>query len=71
MLTTIFYLILKMIDAHIILEQQTNIGRIDAVVQTKNYCFIIEFKINKPVLKAMEQIEEKHIINNINLVVKK
>lgn len=56
---TIFYLILKMINAHIIVEQQTNIGRIDAVVQTKNDCFIIEFKINKSADKAIKQIENK------------
>ncbi len=55
----IFYFILKMIGADIIVEQPTNVGRIDAVLQTKSYCFIIEFKINAPVVKAMKQIEEK------------
>src|SRR5579872_7327933 len=56
---TIFYLILKMINAHIIVEQQTNIGRIDAVIETKNDCFIIEFKINASAETAMQQIENK------------
>jgi hypothetical protein len=56
---TIFYLILKMINAHIIVEHQTNIGRIDAILETKNNCFIIEFKINAPADKAIEQIKKK------------
>jgi len=56
---TIFYIILKMIGADIIVEQQTNIGRIDAVLNTKDTCFIIEFKINKHIAEAMKQIEAR------------
>ncbi len=48
-----------MLGAHIMVEQPTNIGRLDAVIQTKNSCFIIEFKINSTALKALEQIEAK------------
>ncbi len=56
---TIFYLIFKMMGANIIVEKPTNIGRIDAVLQTKDHCFIIEFKINVSAQKAMKQIEAK------------
>ncbi len=56
---TIFYLVLKMIGAEIIVEKATNIGRIDAVVQTKNICFIIEFKINSTAKVALKQIKTK------------
>lgn len=56
---TIFYLVLKMIGADIIVEQPTNIGRIDAVIQTKDAYFIIEFKINATAAKALEQIKSK------------
>jgi len=56
---TIFYLIFKMLGADIVVEQPTNIGRIDAVLQTKEYCFIIEFKINATAQKALKQIETK------------
>lgn len=56
---TIFYLVLKMIGADIVVEQATNIGRIDAIIQTKDCCFIIEFKINSSAQKALEQIENK------------
>ncbi|HSC24902.1 MAG TPA: AAA family ATPase [Candidatus Babeliales bacterium] len=56
---TIFYLVLKMIGAHVIVEQPTNIGRIDAIIQTQDTCFIIEFKINSTAAKALQQIEDK------------
>ncbi len=48
-----------MIGASIMVEQATNSGRIDAVIETKDTVFIIEFKINKPVSKALQQIENK------------
>ncbi|HLJ31634.1 MAG TPA: AAA family ATPase [Candidatus Babeliales bacterium] len=56
---TIFYLVLKMIGAEIIVEEPTNIGRIDAIIQTKSTYFIIEFKINTTAKKALEQIKTK------------
>jgi hypothetical protein len=56
---TIFYLVLKMIGAEIIVEESTNIGRIDAVIQTKNHCFIVEFKINDSATHALNQIKTK------------
>jgi hypothetical protein len=56
---TIFYLVLKMIGAEIVVEEPTNIGRIDAVIQTKNTCFIIEFKINDSATNALKQIKAK------------
>ncbi len=56
---TIFYLVLKMIGADIIVEEPTNIGRIDAVLQTKNISFIIEFKINNTAENALNQIKLK------------
>jgi hypothetical protein len=56
---TIFYLILKMMGADIIVEYPTNTGRIDAVLQTKDTYYIIEFKINSTAIKAIEQIESK------------
>ena len=62
---TIFYLILKMIGADIIVEQQTNIGRIDAILNTKDTCFIIEFKINKQVDQVHEANRSKKILSSI------
>jgi hypothetical protein len=56
---TIFYVLLKIIGADIIVEQPTNIGRIDAVIQTKTRYFIIEMKINATADVALKQIREK------------
>lgn len=56
---TIFYLVLKMIGADIIVEESTNIGRIDAVIKTKDTYFVLEFKINATAQKALEQIKSK------------
>src|SRR4030095_12632451 len=56
---TIFYLAFKLAGADIVVEQPTNIGRLDAVIQTKNNCFIIEFKINASAATALEQIKHK------------
>lgn len=56
---SIFYVILKLIGAQIVVERRTNIGRIDAVIETTSDIFIIEMKINQTALSALEQIKEK------------
>lgn len=56
---TIFYLLFKMAGADIIVEEATNIGRIDAVVQTKNNIFVIEMKIDDSADNALKQIKRK------------
>lgn len=56
---TIFYVMLKMAGANIIVEQPTNIGRIDAIIQTSSCYFVIEMKINSSADSALKQIREK------------
>ena len=68
---TIFYLVLKMIGAHIVVEQPTNIGRIDAIIETEDSYFIIEFKINSTAVKAIRQIEEKQYYKSYESLGKK
>ena len=53
-----------MLGAHIIVEQATNIGRVDAILETKDSYFIIEFKINSTAAKAIQQIKDKKIKTN-------
>ena len=56
---TVIFLILKLLKADIIeVEKQTNHGRIDAVIFTKKYIFIFEFKMSS-VNAAFKQIKEK------------
>ena len=40
-------------------EKATSNGRIDILIQTKEYIYIIEIKINDTVEAALQQIEEK------------
>ncbi len=56
---TIFYTILKLLGIDIQVEVTTNIGRIDAVVKTEKFIYIIEFKLNADASKALEQIKTK------------
>ncbi len=55
---TIIYLVLSLNGADIKCEDPTNIGRIDAVVETANKIYIMEFKMGSE-QEALEQIKEK------------
>ncbi len=55
---TIIYLILKLLGVKIFVEKHTNKGRIDAIIETKKYIFIIEFKMGS-INNALKQLKEK------------
>lgn len=52
----VFYLVLKMAMGKVNPEHFTNLGRIDMVVETDLYIYVIEFKMGHA-QKAMEQIK--------------
>lgn len=54
---TIFFVTLRILGFDIKTEVKTNIRRIDAVVESLDRIFIIEFKINKSAKEALAQIE--------------
>jgi hypothetical protein len=56
---TVFHLIFKMLGLNCRSEVIIAHGRIDAIVETKNYLYFFEFKFNQPAKKALEQINEK------------
>ncbi|MBN2695759.1 AAA family ATPase [bacterium] len=56
---TIIYTALQIVGINIDCEVETNIGRVDAVIKTDNYIYIIEFKANTKERKAIEQIIDK------------
>lgn len=58
-----FHLIIKMIGFTIESEILTIRGRIDSVLCTEKYIYIIEFKLNQDPLKAIKQIKEKRYAN--------
>ncbi len=56
---TVFLLIVQFIGAEITVEEDTNLGRIDAVIRTKTHIYVFEFKASKSPAQALKQIEEK------------
>lgn len=56
---TVVYLLCRMMGFYTQAEYHTSRGRIDMVLQTPNYIYIFEFKINLPVEVASTQIVER------------
>ncbi len=55
----IIYLTLKILGLEIIAEDNTNKGRIDAVIFVPDYIYIIEFKFSSSTKQALLQIKDK------------
>lgn len=53
------YIILELMGEYAEVEKATSNGRIDVLLKTKEYIYIIEIKINDTVEAALKQIEEK------------
>ena len=56
---SVVYTIFRMCGMDTRVEVRTNKGRIDAVLNTDDHLYIIEFKLNKTADQAIDQIEEK------------
>lgn len=54
----VMYLIFKIMGFYIQVERPTSDGRIDAVIQTDDYIYIIECKLDKSADEALRQIDE-------------
>ena len=52
-------LVFKMLGFYTDVERHTTDGRMDMLVQTKDYIYVFEFKIDKSADEALAQIEEK------------
>ena len=52
-------LVFKLLGFYVDVERHTTDGRMDMLVQTKDYNYIFEFKIDKSADEALKQIEEK------------
>ncbi|MCD8289952.1 MAG: ATP-binding protein, partial [Prevotella sp.] len=53
------YLIFRLVGFNVDVEYMTSDGRIDIVIQTKNYIYLMELKVDTSAEKALEQIEAK------------
>ncbi len=56
---SIFYIIVKLLGFHIETEVMTIDGRIDCVISTDKYIYVIEFKAGQDAKTALQQIKEK------------
>ena len=54
-----FYLIFQPLGFNVQVEQATSQGRIDLTIQTKDYVYIVELKLDKTAEEALAQIKEK------------
>lgn len=58
-----FYLIMRLIgesNCRLINEKRQAIGRVDCIIELKDYVYIFEFKLNGSADEALRQIEEKN-----------
>lgn len=53
------YVFFRLLGIYTEVERATNDGRMDMVIQTKDYIYIIEFKLNQTAASALRQIDEK------------
>ena len=53
------YVIMELVGEYVEAERHTSNGRIDLLLQTMDYIYIIELKINSSAEEALRQIEEK------------
>ena len=53
------YVIFKMLGFYVEVEHATSDGRIDLLMKTNDYIYIVEFKIDKSADDALKQIEDK------------
>ena len=53
------YIIMELLGEYVQAERSTSNGRIDLLLQTKDYLYIIEVKIDNTADAALQQIEEK------------
>ena len=54
------YLIFIMLGYNVQVEQATSQGRMDITIQTKDYIYIIELKLDKTAEEALRQIKDNH-----------
>ena len=55
-----FYLLMRMVSVYTVYtEKQQSEGRVDCIVETPNYIYIFEFKLDGTADEALQQIEDK------------
>ena len=55
----IIHLTFRLLGIYIESQVQTSDGRIDAIVQTPNYVYAVEFKLDGSASEALQQVKDK------------
>lgn len=58
----VLWLLFKLLGFHVQAEYHTSEGRIDLVLQSPKFCYVMEFKLDGTAEEALAQIEDKHYI---------
>ena len=56
----VLFIVFKLIGFYVKAEYHTSEGRIDLVLQTDKYIYVMEFKLEGSAEEALKQINEKH-----------
>ena len=56
----VLFIIFKLVGFYVKVEYHTSRGRIDLVLQTDKFIYIMEFKLNGTAEEALQQINDKH-----------
>ena len=56
----VLFIIFKLVGFYTEVEYHTSEGRVDLVLKTKDYIYIMEFKLNGSAEDALQQIHDKH-----------
>lgn len=56
---TIMYMIFSLLGMYVKVEVATALGRADAIIETADYIYIIEYKVNQSTDVALQQIEDR------------
>ena len=55
----VLYILCKLLGLYVKAEYRTSAGRIDMVLQTKDYTYVLEFKLDGTAEEALQQIQDK------------
>ena len=56
----VLFIVFKLVGFYVKAEYRTSEGRIDLVLQTDKFIYVMEFKLNGTAEEALQQINEKH-----------
>ena len=56
----VLYIVCKLVGFYVKAEYHTSEGRVDMVLQTDKFIYIMEFKLNGTAEEALQQINDKH-----------